>query len=109
MIKKLGLQQSLVSENRNVMTFNVGGQKITNQLTTLNKILSPIKMIHPNDENDIFIDYDPKLFQHLINQFRKNSSKEINSFGSSSSPERRPFTTTTAFSYFSARRKYYSS
>jgi hypothetical protein len=81
MIRKLGLQQSLSSKKKNVITFNVGGQKITNQRTTFTQVLnstfdtiiSPTKMMKLNNESDVFIDYDPKLFQHLINELRKNS------------------------------------
>jgi hypothetical protein len=32
-------------------------------------------------ESDLFLDYDPKLFQHLINQLRKKSFKKINFSG----------------------------
>jgi hypothetical protein len=86
MIRKLGLQQSLSSEKKNVITFNVGGQTITNQRTTLTQvsnstfdtIVPPSKMINFNNQNDVFVDYDPKLFQHLINQLRKNSFKKMN-------------------------------
>jgi hypothetical protein len=85
MIKKLGLQQSLSSEKKNVITFNVGGQKITNQRTTFTQvsnstfetIMPPTKMMNLNNESDGFLDYDPKLFQHLINQLRKGSFKNI--------------------------------
>ncbi len=85
MIRKLGLQQSLSSEKKNVITFNVGGQKITNRRTTFTPvsnstfetIVRPTKMM----ESDVFVDYDPKLFHHLINQLRKNSFKKINSSG----------------------------
>jgi hypothetical protein len=92
MIRKLGLQQSLSSEKKNVITFNVGGQKITNQRTTFmpvsnstfDTIVPPTKMM----ESDVFVDYDPKLFQHLINQLRKNSFKKINSSGLSLHEER---------------------
>jgi hypothetical protein len=91
MIRKLGLQQSLSSEKKNVITFNVGGQKITNQRTTFTKvsnstfntIIPPTKMMELNNENGVFVDYDPKLFQHLINQLRKSSLKSIHSPNSS--------------------------
>jgi hypothetical protein len=91
MLRKLGLQQSLSSEKKNVITFNVGGQKITNQRatftpvsnSTFDTIVPPTKMMNFNNESDAFVDYDPKLFQHLINQLRKNSFKKINSSGSS--------------------------
>jgi hypothetical protein len=85
MLRKLGLQQSLSSEKKNVITFNVGGQMITNQRTTFTQvpnstfdtIVPPTKMMNLNNESDIFVDYDPKLFQHLINQLRKNSFRNI--------------------------------
>jgi hypothetical protein len=34
-------------------------------------------MMNLNNESDVFVDYDPKLFQHLINQLRKGSFKNI--------------------------------
>jgi hypothetical protein len=85
MLRKLGLQQSLSSEKKNVITFNVGGQKITNQRTTFmpvsnstfDTIVPPTKMINLNNERDVFLDYDPKIFQRLINQLRKSSFKNI--------------------------------
>jgi hypothetical protein len=86
MIRRLGIQQSLSSEKKNVITFNVTGQKITNQQTTFSHqvsnstfdtILPSIKTMHLNNENDVFVDYDPKLYQRLINQLRKNSFNKI--------------------------------
>ncbi len=85
MLRKLGLQQSLSSERKNVITFNVGGQKITNQRTTFtpvsnstfDTIVPTTKMMNFNNESDVFVDYHPKLFQHLINQLRKSSFKSI--------------------------------
>ncbi len=85
MIKKLGLQQSSSSEKKNVITFNVGGQKITNQRTTFTQVsnstfdttIPPTKMMNLNNESDIFVDYHPKLFQHLVNQLRKGLFKNI--------------------------------
>jgi hypothetical protein len=70
-----------------IITFNVGGQNITNQRTTFTQvsnstfdtIIPPTKMY----KNDVFIDYDPKLFQHLTNQLRKNLFKGISSPNSS--------------------------
>ncbi len=96
MIRKLGLQQSLSSEKKNVIIFNVGGQKITSQRTTFTQvsnstfdtIVPPTKMMNFNDESDVFLDYDPKLFRHLINQLRKNSFKKINLFGLSLNEEK---------------------
>jgi hypothetical protein len=101
MIRKLGLQQPLSSEKKNLITFNVGGQTITNQRTTLTQvsnstfdtIIPPYKMINFNNENDVFVDYDPKLFQHLINQLRKESFKSISSFGLLSEKEKISFET----------------
>jgi hypothetical protein len=85
MLGKLGLS----SKKKNVTTFNVGGQKITNQRTTFtpvsnstfNTIVATTKIINFNNESDVFVDYHPKQFQHLSNQSRKNSLKKINSSG----------------------------
>ncbi len=101
MIRKLGLQQSLSSEKKNLITFNVGGQTITNQRTTLTQVSNSTfdtivpnsKMINFNNPNDVFVDYDPKLFQHLINQLRKESFKSISSFGLLSKKEKISFET----------------
>ncbi len=41
-----------------------------------------------NNETDVFVDYDAKLFQHLINQLRKNSFKRIYSPNSSLNDEK---------------------
>jgi hypothetical protein len=85
MLRKLGLQQSLSSEKKNVITFNVGGQTITNQRTTFtpvsNSTFDTIVPLTKMMESDVFVDFDPKLFHHLINQLRKNSFKKINSSG----------------------------
>jgi hypothetical protein len=101
MIRKLGLQQSLLSEKKNVITFNIGGQTITNQRKTLTQvsnstfdtIIPPSKMINFNNENDVFVDYNPKLFQHLINQLRNESFKNISSFRLLSKKEKISFKT----------------
>ncbi len=76
MLRKLGLQQLLPSEKKNVITFNVGGQMITSQRTTFIQASNATSMTL-NNENDVFIDYDPKLFQDLISQLRKNSYGDI--------------------------------
>ncbi len=49
--------------------------------STFDTIVPPSKMINFNNQNYVFIDYNPKLFQYLINQLRKNSFKNINSVG----------------------------
>ena len=99
MIRKLGLQQSLSSVKKDVITFNVGGEKITNRRatfipasnSTFDAIVSPTKMMKLNNDSDVLIDYDPKLFQHLINQLRKESLQSIFSSGLSSVKERTSF------------------
>jgi hypothetical protein len=82
MIGKLGLNHLLSSE-KNTITFNIGGQMTTNRHTTFNQISnSTIDTIVPSnrttnldDKSDVFLDYDPKLFRHLINQLREESFK----------------------------------
>jgi hypothetical protein len=80
MVRKLGLNHLLSSE-KNIITFNVDGKIMTNQRKTFDQIsnstfdtiVSPSKSIKFNNKSDVFIDYDPKLFQHLINQLREES------------------------------------
>ncbi len=101
MIRKLGLQQSLSSEKKNVITFNVGGQKITNQRTTFTQvsnstfdtIVPPTTKINFNNETHVFVDYDPKLYQHLIKQLRKESFRNISSLELLSKKEKMAFET----------------
>jgi hypothetical protein len=85
MLRKLDLHQ-LLSSQKNIITFNVGGHTHTNRQTTFinvsNSTLSTIisssntKKLD-NVDSDLFLDYDPKLFQQLVNQLRKQSSKNI--------------------------------
>jgi hypothetical protein len=101
MLRKLGVQQFLSPEKKNVITFNVGGQTITNRRTTFiqvsnstfDTIVSPSKITPFNNQTDVFIDYDPKLFQHLINQLRKESFESISSWELSSNREKISFHT----------------
>jgi hypothetical protein len=99
MLRKLGLYHLLPSEERNVITFNVGGQMITNQSTTftqvsnsaLDTIVSHSKTTNFNYESDVFLDLDPKVFQHLIKQLREQSFKNICNSELSSCQERISF------------------
>ena len=78
MLRKLGLHQLVSSEKKTVLTFNVGGQTITNRRTTFTAasnstsktIVSPSTTINSSDQSDVFVDYDPNLFRHLIGQLR---------------------------------------
>ena len=95
MLTKLGLQQLLSSEKDNVITFNVGGHITTNRRTTFaqvsnstfDTIARPSGSMHSNDGSDVFVDYDPKLFRHLIDQLRKESFRNLTYPQSSSSHE----------------------
>ncbi len=85
MLQKLGLNQLLSSE-KHIVSFNVGGQIITNRQTiftqisnsTLDQIVSSSNTTKFDSINsDVFLDYDPKLFRHLISQLREDLSKKI--------------------------------
>ena len=99
MLRKLGLHQLLSSEKKNVLTFNVGGQTITNRRTTLTTasnstsetIVPPSTTINSVDKNDAFVDYDPNLFRHLIGQLRTQSSPNISYSGLRSRDEKTTF------------------
>ena len=83
MITKLRLQHLLSSEIKQVITFNVGGQIITNRRTTLTAvskstsetIVPPSTTINSNNGSDAFVDYDTNVFRHLIDQFTLSISQ----------------------------------
>jgi hypothetical protein len=87
MIRKLDLNH-LLSLEKNIFTFNVGGQMMTNQRRifnqisnyTLKNILSSTKSQNLNDKSDVFIDSNPSSFRHLINQLREVATKNISNF-----------------------------
>jgi hypothetical protein len=76
MIRKLDLHHFSSSEKQNIITFNIGGQILINRHatftqvsnSTLNTIIVPPQQINFNNESDVFIDYDLKVCQNLINQ-----------------------------------------
>ena len=86
MIHRLGLDLYLSSQKKNVITFNVDGQVMTTQRktftntynSTLNTTVSSSQSITFNNKSDIFVDYHPKLFQHLINKLREKSFNNSN-------------------------------
>lgn len=98
MLRKLGLDQLLSSE-KNLITFDVGGQSITNRRTTLtaaskldfDSMVSSPTTINFNNPNDMFLDYDPKLFRHLIDQLRGELYTNISYLGSTSIAEKLSF------------------
>jgi hypothetical protein len=94
MIRKLGLDQFLSSEKQNIITFNIGGQMITNRRTKFTQISNSSfeTIVSPlNNQSNVFLDYDPKLFQYLINQLREDSSRNIFHLKLSSDKERISF------------------
>ena len=99
MLRKLRLEHFLSSEMKQLITFNVGGQIITNRRTTFTgisnstseTIVSSSTTINFNNGNDAFIDYDPKIFRHLIDQLRSQSSTLISPLGLRSNEERISF------------------
>jgi hypothetical protein len=70
MLRKLSLHR-LLSLEKNIISYNVGGHIITNQQKTFTQVLSS------NITKNLFVDSDPKVFQHLINQLREEPSKDI--------------------------------
>jgi sugar lactone lactonase YvrE len=84
MLQKLGLHQ-LLSIEKNIVSFNVGGHIIKHRSTTFtevfnssfNTIVSSSKTSNFDRKSDIFLDNDPKLFHYLINQLREVPSKNI--------------------------------
>ncbi|CAF1352803.1 unnamed protein product [Adineta ricciae] len=95
MLRKLGLLKLIVLLEKNIVRINIGGQTFTHHRSTLTQMSNATVHLnssssHPRD-NDVFIDSDPKLLEHLVEQLRelpmKNtsylktpSSKQANSF-----------------------------
>lgn len=98
MLRKLGFDQFLSSQ-KNTISLNVGGQMMTNQRvtfdrisnTTLEKILSSSNTTHFGDRSDAFLDYDPRLFRQLVNEMWENPDGNMCCLEVSSSDERYPF------------------
>ncbi|CAF0917879.1 unnamed protein product [Adineta steineri] len=95
MLRKLGLDQFLSSKEKNILTFNVGGEIITNHRSTFTQVINstfntsslPSKTIN----SDVFLDYNPKLYQDLINQLREVPSKNIRYFEPTLPKDTKPF------------------
>ena len=49
--------------------------------STSETIVSSSTVINFNNRSDTFVDYDPKIFHHLIDQLRSQSFTHISSFG----------------------------
>ena len=69
----MGLDPQLSLEN-NLITFNVGGQIMTKSTKTFTQVVNStfdtiLSSSNITDKNDhFFVDNNPKLFQHLVNQ-----------------------------------------
>ena len=82
-----------------VIELNVDGQIITNRRTTLptasnstsETVASPSTSMNFNHGSDVFIDYDPQIFRHLIDQLRAESFPNISSLGLRLNEERTSF------------------
>ena len=75
MLRKLSLHRLLPLE-KNIISYNVGGHIITNQQKTFTQVLSS-NITKLDQTKNLFVDSDPKVFQHLINQLREEPSKDI--------------------------------
>ena len=62
MVRKLGLTD-LLSNEKNIVTLNIGGQLITNQQANFPDL--------SNSNDDVFIDHNPKVFRYLKRKLRQ--------------------------------------
>jgi hypothetical protein len=90
MIQKLGFTHLLSSEENNILSFNVGGQSITNKRTIFNQISNSTleNIVSSSNKNHVFLDYHPKLFQYLVKQLREELSTDTSSLEALSYEER---------------------
>src|ERR1700722_12155448 len=94
MLRKLGLYQSPTSEDA-VVALNVGGQIVSIRQKTLNQIsnlkLSAIVSSPKATNENPHINYDPKLFRHLLSQLREKQKANILYFDAPSNEDRNAF------------------
>lgn len=84
MLDQLGLKPAPISDD-DIFTFNVGDEIIATKRKTLNsvpnsKLSSLLTMNKPNDMDLTgrpFLDYDPKLFRHLLSQLQIGRTKDF--------------------------------
>jgi hypothetical protein len=72
MLKKLGLKPAPESDD-DIFTFNVGDEIVATKRKTLKRIPKLLTMNKPSDMDPTgkpFLDYDPKLFRHLLTQIQ---------------------------------------
>ena len=98
MLKRLGLSSIQQSSNA-LIVMNVGGESITTRQKTLTHSKSPklssslttkFNASHLNDQA-IFIDADPQLFRHLIEQLREEKAVNPLDFNTPSEKNRKAF------------------
>ncbi len=81
MLEKLGLKPAPISDD-DIFTFNVGDETIATKRKTLNrvpnsKLSTLLTMNKPSDMDPSgkpFLDYDPKLFRHLLSQLQSGQT-----------------------------------
>ncbi|CAF1198970.1 unnamed protein product [Adineta steineri] len=81
MLEKLGLTSAPISDD-DIFTFNVGDEIIATKRKTLNRIpnskLSTLLSMNKPSDMDLngrpFLDYDPKLFRHLLTQLQSEQT-----------------------------------
>src|ERR1700722_17887156 len=94
MLRILGLYQFPTSEDA-VVALNVGGQIVSTRRKTLNQIsnskLATIVSLSKATNENQHIDYDPKLFRHLLSQLREKKKANILYFDAPSNEDRNAF------------------
>ncbi|UJR31804.1 hypothetical protein I4U23_019281 [Adineta vaga] len=84
MLRKLGLKSAPISDD-DIFTFNVGDEIIATKRKTINRISNSklSKLLLMNKPSDMdqngrpFLDYDAKLFRHLLSQIQTGQTKNF--------------------------------
>jgi hypothetical protein len=84
MLDKLGLKPAPISDD-DIFTFNVGDEIIATKRRTLNRVpnsklstlLSMNKPADMDPSGKPFLDYDPKLFRHLLSQLQAGQTTDF--------------------------------
>jgi hypothetical protein len=98
MLKKLGFDPAPKSDD-DVIILNVGDEIVRTRRKTLLRvpnsklatIISSSKQINTDNNGYLFLDYDPKLFRHLLDQLRKTQATNVFYFDAPSQKEKDAF------------------
>jgi hypothetical protein len=100
MLRKLGFNAAAASSSSDeIIALNVGGEQMITRQNTLTRVpqskLAAIilrsKVNNKDANGNLFLDHDPKLFRHLLDQLRQQKQATIHYFDAPSNEKKESF------------------